>query len=488
MKNMTGFVEITVIADMRFANQCRSLACEMADRARLSKNRIENLLQVVDEAYENVVKHSYESEYAGHITMKVIINQSKFTVSFCDQGIPFDESMESVGSGLKLIRGLMDEVEWINLGPRGKELRMSMNLESDVGEYSELPTAIAQAKEPASPNQLYEIARFRPEHALGVARCFFDVYGYTYPTEYVYHPKRLIELNKSKSIISIVAVSQQTGQVVGHCAALRCYPGGAAEVSQAVVKRSHEGHFLLSKMVKLMDEEVIREEGRCLVSHEVTSHRSSQVIARRDGYKNCCLALGAMPDTLDFKKATGLVAQRESCVVSMKFLKSPEAIIICTPPHHQDMIEQIYSHLGREVSFEHFPLQGGAGSVDVRLNRAWNIGDIQVERIGTDTAVEVRRCLRDLQNIGGVSSVFLELPLDQGGVDLACREAEDIGFFFAGLGPNTIHGGESLFLQNVDPELDMSLLQIASPMGKKIFEYVVNERERVTRIEAECSR
>ncbi|WP_031480430.1 hypothetical protein [Maridesulfovibrio frigidus] len=328
---------------------------------------------------------------------------------------------------------------------------------------------------------LYDIQRFRPEHAQGVSRCFFDVYGNSYPTAFVYEPESLIDLNESGNLISIVTISNETNEVVGHGSAQRCYPGGAAESGLAVVKRAHEGHFLLAQMIKCLDKEVLLTGVRCMVSHEVTSHRASQVIARRAGFKNCCLALGAMPSSLDFKKTTGVVAQRESCVVSMKFLADPETAIICAPSHHQDMIEQIYAHLGRPISFEQLPMQDGAGSVTVRFNSSWEMGDIQVQCTGTDTASDIKRYLRDLLDKDGAAAVFLERPLDQRGIEDICRAAESEGFFFAGLGPNTTHGGESLFLQYVASKLDMSLFQVASPMGKKIFNYVANERKRLTK-------
>ncbi len=326
---------------------------------------------------------------------------------------------------------------------------------------------------------LYHIQRFRPEHAAGVANCFFDVYGNSYPTAFVYEPKRLIELNESGELISIVAVSHETGEVVGHCSAQRCYPNGSAESGLAVVKRAHEGHFLLAQMAKCLEKEAIQNGVRCMVSHEVTSHRASQVIARRAGYKNCCLALGAMPSSLDFKKTTGVVSQRESCVVSMKFLAAPAPAIIYAPSHHQDMIEQIYANVGRPISFKQLPMQAGAGSVTVRFNSSWKMGDIQVRCTGTDTASDIKRYLQNLLDKDGASAVFLELPLDQGGIENTCIAAESEGFFFAGLGPNTTHGGESLFLQYVASKLDMSLFQVASPMGKKIFKYVAKERKRM---------
>jgi hypothetical protein len=186
---------------------------------------------------------------------------------------------------------------------------------------------------------------------------------------------------------------------------------------------------------------------------------------------------------MDFKKLTGKVPQRESCVVSMKLLIPPKAADVNVPTHHRDMVAAIYESMGKPVTFHSSPALSGPGEVSIFLNRSWNTADIQVKRPGDDTPADIRRCLRDLLDIGNVDVVYLELPLDQGGTDALCRDAEEKeGFFFTGLGPSSVTpGGESLYLQYLNTELDMSHLKIATPMGKEIFDYVARERERVNR-------
>lgn len=496
MEHNTGYAELTVQADMRYAGLFRALVREMAMQARLPEKQIRSLELVVDEAYTNVVEHAYEPGCAGIVSLTVELDQMKLLLSFRDQGIPFDDSPEPPrllpdgsaaagngphGKGLKLIRSLMDEVEWVCLGPKGKELRLTHYLEPDRPECVVAPAPSLKEEEdnPPAPAQTYTVRRFRPEDANGVVRCVYDAYGYTYPSSYIYYPQRIVELNGSGTLVSGVAISDLTGEVVGHCSAIRCYPGGTAEGSQAVVKRAHQGQFLLSRISKYMEEEILREGVHCVVSHEVTSHRASQILMRRGGFRPCAIALGAMPATLDFKKMTGIVSQRESCHVSMKFLVPPEPTGVCAPSHHHDMIERIYASLEKPVTFESLPSPTGPGAMNVRFNSDWGIADIHVQRIGTDTPADIKRSLRDLCEIGNTPVIYLELPLDQGGMDDCCRAAEAEGFFFAGLGPSSVKEGESLYLQYLNTELDMSLIQIATPMGREIFEYVARERERV---------
>jgi GNAT superfamily N-acetyltransferase len=290
-----------------------------------------------------------------------------------------------------------------------------------------------------------------------------------------------VELNDAGALISAVAVSDPTGEVAGHCSLQPYGSGTYAECGQGVVAPAHRGHALSARLLRFLEQEALRAGLRCLVSHEVTSHPAMQLLVSRVGYKPCALALAAMPATLNFRKMTGTHPQRESCSVSLRYLTPPEASVVCAPSRHREMLRRIYASLGKPVTFESPPSPSGPGKSAVHYNGAWGIGDIHVHRIGTDTAADIRRSLRDLCEIGDTRVVYLALPLDQGGTEDICRAAEEEGFFFAGLGSAPAGDGESLYLQYVDTELDLSLIQIATPMGKEIFEYVAKERLRVGR-------
>jgi len=330
----------------------------------------------------------------------------------------------------------------------------------------------------ASP-QTYTMRRFLPGDEIGVVRCVFHAYGYTYPSPHLYSPERIVELNNLGALISVVAIADLTGEVVGHCAVERYSPGTTAGAGQAVVAPAHRGRALMFRMIQVLEQEAGLAGIRRLVGHEVTSHPASQIMSNRSGYRVCGLALGAMPATLDFKNMTGGLPQRESCMVTMRFLAPPEPAVVCAPLHHRAMLERIYASIERPISFQSLPSPEGPGEIVIRANRDWGICDISVRRIGEDTSLEIRRCLRDLCDTGGPAVIYLELPLDQGGIDDICRSAEGAGFFFVGLGPGSVNEGESLYLQYLNTELEMSRLQIATPTGKEICEYVAGERRRV---------
>lgn len=332
-----------------------------------------------------------------------------------------------------------------------------------------------------APHETYTIRRFRPGDAPGVTQCVHETYGESYPGGYLYDPQQIIERNNTGGLISVVAVSDVTGQIAGYGAVERYDSGTTAESGQDIVAPAHRGRSLMGKMVAFLDEEAIRAGIRRMMGHPVTSHTATQIITERQGWKICGLALGSMPDTLDFKNITGVVAQRESCLVATKFLVPPEPVIVCAPSHHRGMIERIYAEIGRPAVFQDFPPSSAQGDTAVTTNPSWGTGDIRVRRAGPDTPAAIDKCLTDLCTKGNCAAIYLELPLDRGGADESCRAAEDIGFFFAAVGPSSVADGmDSLYLQYLNTELNLSYIQIAAPFAKQVFEYVAKERRRVS--------
>lgn len=196
-------------------------------------------------------------------------------------------------------------------------------------------------------DQLYTVRRLRREDAPGVVQCIRETYGESYPSAYLYNAQQIVELGEAGILISIVSVDDGTGEIVGHVSAFRFNTGTVAEAGQGAVKPAHRKANLFDRMLICLYEEAHSAGLRCLLGHAVTSHTASQVILERTGWKTCGLTLGSMPGTLDFKNITGVVAQRESCFVSMKFLVPPEPVSISSLLRHRDIVTRIYAELKR---------------------------------------------------------------------------------------------------------------------------------------------
>jgi len=333
----------------------------------------------------------------------------------------------------------------------------------------------------SSPGELcreYTVRRFRPEDAAGVAACFRETYGDSYPVAACYDPGRIIEQNRDNRHLAAVAVEDGTGTVVGHCSVQRRYSWAVGECGQIVVRRGHQGRCLAVRMGRFLEQESLDAGLRCLVTYEVTSHQATQLIAHRARFRPCGLILGAMPATLNFQTMGGPVSQRESCMVSMKYLVPPRPTAVRVPAHHEDMIGRIFAGLEKAVVLQGPSPLSGSGETLVRESQTWETADIIVRRIGANTFREIQAHLRHLLARQVAEVIYLEIPLDQPGGDILCQEAEMAGFFFAGLGPSSTAKGEALILQYLNTELDLSRLRVVTPMGREILAYVTREHDR----------
>jgi hypothetical protein len=116
----------------------------------------------------------------------------------------------------------------------------------------------------------------------------------------------------------------------------------------------------------------------------------------------------------------------------------------------------------------------------VSMLHGWGAGVIRVRRVGADTAAEVRRARQDLCESAAAEVVFLELPLAQAGTPALCEAAEDDGFFFSALGPRFAADGDALRMQYLNCDVDVTSLQVFSPFGRELLDYVAAERARVS--------
>jgi serine/threonine-protein kinase RsbW len=113
-------------------------ATVIADSIGMSPDRIDEVRMAVVEACINALEHSHAPDLEVYVTFQVL--SEKLRIMVRDNGVGFspDEQEEPTmagklksarkrGWGLKIIRGLMDEVE-IHSGPEGTTVVMSKKL------------------------------------------------------------------------------------------------------------------------------------------------------------------------------------------------------------------------------------------------------------------------------------------------------------------------------------------------------------------------
>jgi len=321
----------------------------------------------------------------------------------------------------------------------------------------------------------HTIRRLSPADAAGVTRLVEAVYGDTYYPRDLYDPEQIIRLNEAGKLVSVVTLDSG-GQVVGHYALERPHLEAIAESSDAIVRPEHRHHHLMEQMRVLLREEAVRLGLTGLVGYPVTNHLFSQEAEEHFGAHPCGVALGLWPRS--FHNMPEPLPQRMSLVIYFKYLRPPEQVLHVAT-HHREMNSQIYQQYGIPVQLQEGAPAEGRGEITVEREAAVQVGTIRARRLGVDTAAAVRRARYELCEVGGAKALSLELPLAQAGTAEVCRAAEEEGFFFSGLGPAFASDGDALLLQFLVEDIDLSLLQVASPFAKDLLAYVGSERERI---------
>ena len=469
---------------------------------------IGDIRSAVDEACTHVIETAFEPGEEQTFTISCQRHPSGLKVTVADKGLPFDpRSIEEYdahggldrelgGLPFYLIQQMMDEVRFVNKGWEGKELRLTKYLKVPSVEtyFPEEELRPYDTTVDPAPLEEYEYRFMEPADAIEIARCIYKTYGYTYLSEHVYFPERIVTMNQSGEMISVVAVTKG-GEVIGHCA-LAGQPGDPVmEIGRAVVAPAHRGRGVLRKLVDLLMKEVHQWELAGLYALAVTIHPFSQRVIHRYGLRDSAVLLGNAPRTVHMKKIAGQqLPQRETVIYCYQPLHEEPASRVFPPPHHRSIITRIYNNLGLErelaspevsrLSIEPVPSapETCPFTLSTQVISALEIALIEITKCGPGIELEVKNKLKDLcYEREGIAVVYLYLPLSDPHTAVICQHFEDLGFFFAGIcpkpakpvDPEEMNCGDLLCLQYLNGRrIDYDLLQIYSDFGQELVRYV----------------
>lgn len=102
---------------------------------------VARLALAVDEACANVIEHAYSQEITHDVTIRAVVDEDTLRFEIVDTGRHFDPALiqsqdveelirqrKSGGLGLRLIRTIMDDVQYRIIPGEKNELRMTKNL------------------------------------------------------------------------------------------------------------------------------------------------------------------------------------------------------------------------------------------------------------------------------------------------------------------------------------------------------------------------
>ncbi len=488
---MSSFLPLRVFIpnDMAAVSLATDLASSVLRRLGLDPEDREGIELALTEELGTIIRLGFLPDERQEIEVELSLDGTDFRIAIRDHGLPYTMNElpdfvpepatpepDSVdGQGEFLARMMMDEVRHLNHGKDGKETVLLKSLaDTHASEiFQEAETTPSSVEEPRPLPPDLEIRAVRPDEARDVSECVYFGYGLSYVYEDLYYPERVKALIESGEVTSVMALSESDG-ILGHIALFRPSPEATvSEWGMAVVDPAYRGQGLMTTMVEAILTEGKRQELAGLFAHSVTSHPATQKICRKYAFHDTALLLGYAPKSLKFRKMKEELPQRESTMINFRYLREPEAVELHLPTWHEAMLTRIYDPFGLEIR-DGTPSAEAASShsrLESRLTAYLNMADIILRTAGKDFPEVLRHRLMVFR-LKGTDVVYLHLDLEDHDTPEACRAAETLGFFFAGVqqGHPFDH---TLTLQYLhDLEIDYEAITVVSDTARALRDYI----------------
>lgn len=443
---------------------------------------VNKLTLATEEASMNVIEHAFDPGEDGAFDIIVRRFPGQICIAVEDKGLPINfskmDSTRSAGLGMTLMRGVVDAVEFVNLGRRGKRVEFTLNLpylmQAEPREDNDVPQA--------SPDIPLTIRMVDLSDVDSIVRCVYRSYGYSYIMEMIYYPEKYRESLLAGTVRSVVSVDPD-GEVAGHLAMMFETPNSlVAETGMAVVDPRYRGRGIFKDLKKYLFDWGLEHGLRGFYSEAVACHPFSQKGNKSIGAHETGYELGVLPTSMNFRQIQDRMAtQRQSVALFyMKINEGPEQTVYI-PYHHRAIAAKIYGQHRLPRLFNGpedpgFPQVGNLPDTSVlnmKLLANEGLGTMWVEAYGKDIVEVVRFRLKEaLQQ--KCECMLLDLPLSDPMTAKFCASIEILGFFFAGIIPELRNGDvlRLIFLDHVI--LDLDQIAVVSDYGRDLFEYVSN--------------
>lgn len=446
---------------------------------------------ILEEALSNLIKYDFMPGQDEIIHLTLEHTALGIGLRFRLKGVPIDveeiqhyehrnpESMleeEGAGLGIYLISRFADRVQYKNLGKEGQEVWIEKYL-PDAHISQQETTATEDSQMPVDPVKCdFYIRRMKSAESPVISRLAYYAYNLSYIYDQIYYPERVKQLNASGEMISYIAANKANEEVVGHCALIKDELSAMFEMAVAFVNPVYRGSGCLKDLAAFQFEELKRQDCMGVFVHAVTTHPYSQKAAWGLGLRESALMISRVSGLIMNKISTENML-RESLLFQCHFLIEPQLPKVYCPPHHREIIREIFENIC--VTPDAF-IEKVAG-VEVASNKRsviesktdnYQAAQIFIKEYGEDALPETGRMLKAFCR-NRIETIFLFLPLDSPETIAFCSEAENLGFFFAGVRPGA-NGRFWLLLQFLNnQQYDYSGLKFCSEFGNRLLHYVM---------------
>jgi serine/threonine-protein kinase RsbW len=483
--------KITLPNKLEYLDMAQLFVRETAKKIGFSGNLLNHIDLAIEESVTNVMKHTFDAEE--NRTFDIICENTGNGIKIIikEMGLPFDPSnvkkfqpadnlddANASGLGLFLLDKVMDEYSFHNLGIEGKETHFIKYLPNSK-ELSELNLQMAEViEEPKIIQEKieYSVRGMEDHEAVEISRCAYKSHGYSFFDEHIYFPEKLVELNNDNTMISAVAVTKDN-IFMGHAALLYQYPEDTiAELTFVFVNVEYRGQGAFNKLIEYLFNAPKKRVLKGLYAYAVANHIFTQKAMVRYKINDCGILLATSPSSWKFKGISDDTTQRISVVLSFKYMMEPAPKTLYLPAKHSAIIIKLYNNIGGDVHNYQIPAFNKISlpdecEISTSVNELESCGEIHIHKYGMDIVKKVRLATRQMC-VKNVASINLFLSLEDEATAFVTQEIEKLGYFFAGILPESKIGDVLIlqYLNNVD--FDYSKVTAYSAIAKEILEYI----------------
>lgn len=445
-KNADAALTLTVPNQIRYLPVVLKTIEEICIRHGFDDSTTTQVVIACEEAVANVIMHAFPPDEEADFSIVIVPSSTGIAFRILDKGMPYDPDNEKFdeetlkGLGSFMIGKLMDQVQFHNLGNRGKELVLRKYFPLDVLEKEELQLPpVAEKKSVSLTPQQIGFRLFRPQDALEIARCAYESYGYTYAYEHIYFPERIRELNASGDLISLVATFGD--EVLGHIGLVK-FDGasGLYEFGLAMTKQGYRGLHIFSKLAELSVEEARKRGVTALFGQCVTTHTFSQKAPLKMGMRPTALLCAYVPSDIDFRQIKKVASHRSAVMIVAQLFEKRGSIRVFTPIHHLLLLQRIYDNLDQKVVFSEATRSAALlAETSLSINANMRMAKLFLKSYGADIDQHLQRHIRqvrkeEVQMIEAFVNIFVpDAPA-------LIEAAERRGFVVVGLLPGAVEG------------------------------------------------
>lgn len=323
------------------------------------------------------------------------------------------------------------------------------------------------------PGQEFVVDDFRPEDSQGVARLYYEVYGDSFPVDYVYDPKEIARLNAGIDLHQVVSRTQ-SGDVVGLYALFRNPPGRhIMEAGSWIVHPAYRNTTMAMRMARKIHLHPPERLGlNAIFGQSVCNHLLTQRMSKLFGALECALEIEAMPPKPD---SLGGLAEGRVSLLDGELVFHGQFHEVYLPEQYAEALRAMYASIGLEREFALDSTPEPESKTVFSMLAIGEAGPVKmtVEEPGRDFA----RCLAAMESEHPERHVYqILLPLARRGCCLAVQEARKAGFFLGGILPLWFDR-DGLLLQKVAGEPDISRIRLLTLESRNLLEIVMADRE-----------